>query len=102
MTRKLSNDVPYAVIHVAERFLEGVHHYTHLPWWAVIACCTVILRSVVTLPLAVHQEKMLAKMELLHPTLREYQVAVQHNIIVKCKRENLPVEIANKRVEREV
>lgn len=100
--RELSSDVPYAAIHVAERFYEGVHHYTHLPWWAVIACCTVALRSLITLPLAVHQNKMLAKMELLTPTLKEYQEAVQHNVIIKCRRENVPYEIANKRVQKEV
>lgn len=102
VSRNLSSDVPYAVIHAAERFYEGVHHYTHLPWWAVIACCTVALRSLITLPLAVHQNKMLAKIELLTPTLKEYQEAVQHNVIIKCRRENVPYEIANKRVKKEV
>ena len=100
--RHLSSEVPYAIIHVAERFFEGVHHYTHLPWWAVIACCTVTLRSLITLPLAVHQNKMLSKMELLTPTLKEYQEAVQHNIVIKCRRENVPYEVANKRVKKEV
>lgn len=100
--RYLSSDVPYAVIHAAERFYEYAHHSTHLPWWAVVACCTVALRSLITLPLAVHQNKMLTKMELLTPTLKEYQEAVQHNVIVKCRRENVPYEIAKKRVEKEV
>ena len=100
--RSLSSDVPYAVIHAAERFYESIHLTTHLPWWAVIACCTVALRSLITLPLAVHQNKMLAKMELLTPTLKEYQEAVQHNVIIKCRRENVPYEIANKRVQKEV
>ena len=100
--RHLSSDLPYAVIHTAERFFEGVHHYTHLPWWAVIACCTVTLRSLITLPLAVHQNKMLAKMELLVPTLKEYQEAVQHNVITKCRRENVPYEIASRREKKAV
>lgn len=100
--RHLSSDLPYAVIHTAERFFEGVHLHTHLPWWAVIACCTVALRSLITLPLAVHQNKMLAKMELLIPTLKEYQEAVQHNVITKCRRENVPYEIASKREKKAV
>lgn len=100
--RHLSSDLPYTVIHVAERFFEDVHHYTHLPWWAVIACCTVTLRSLITLPLAIHQNKMLAKMELLTPTLKEYQEAVQHNVVTKCRRDNVPYEIANRRVKKEV
>ena len=100
--RHLSSDLPYAVIHTAERFFEGVHLYTHLPWWAVIACCTVTLRSIITLPLAVHQNKMLAKMELLTPTLKEYQESMKHNVVTKCRREDVPPEIANRRVKKEV
>ena len=98
----LSAFSPHVIIHTAERFLDGVHHYTYLPWWAVITCTTFILRSVVTLPLAVHQNKILAKMELLKPTLQEYQEAIKHNVIVKCRRANVPLDEANKRVMKEV
>lgn len=98
----LSTFSPHVIIHTAESFLDGVHHYTHLPWWAVITCTTFILRSVVTLPLAVHQNKILAKMELLKPTLQEYQEAVKHNVIVKCRRANVPLDEANRRVMKEV
>lgn len=93
---------PHKIIHTAEWFLDGVHSYTHLPWWAVITCTTFILRSLVTLPLAVHQNKILAKMELLKPTLKEYQEAVKHNVIVKCRRNNVPLDEANRRVMKEV
>lgn len=93
---------PSVIIHTAEGFLDGAHHYTHLPWWAVITCTTFILRSVVTLPLAVHQNKILAKMELLKPTLQEYQEAVKHNVIVKCRRSNVPLDEANRQVMKEV
>ncbi len=92
----------YAVIHCAEGFFQTVHHYTHLPWWGVIVLSTVTLRSLVTLPLAVHQNKLLAKTELLLPTLREYQEAVKHNVVVKSRRAGLSVEEANKRIRKEV
>ena len=55
-----------------------------------------------TLPLAVYQNKIIAKIELLAPTLKEYQEAVKHNVVVRCKRANLPVEEANRRMMKEV
>ena len=63
---------------------------------------TVVLRAVLTLPLAVHQNRVIAKMELLLPTLKEYQEAVKHNVIVKCRRANLPVEEANRQLKKAV
>lgn len=97
----LLQKAPVAAIHVAQNVLQNVHEHSHLPWWAVIVGSTFALRSVVTLPLAVHQQKVLAKIELLTPTLKEYQEAVKHNVIVKCRRANLPVEEANKRIRKE-
>ncbi len=93
---------PHTLIHSAEGALHEVHEFTHLPWWAVIVLTTVSLRTVVTLPLAIHQNKIIAKMELLKPTIQEYQEAVKHNVIVKCRRANLPVEEANKIMMKEV
>ena len=95
-------NVPYAAIHHAEGFFQAVHNYLHLPWWSTILISTIFLRSLITLPLAVHQSKNIAKMELLMPTLREYQEAVKHNVVGKCRRENLPLEVANKRMKKEV
>ena len=93
---------PVAAVHLAQSVLQNVHDHSHLPWWAVILGSTFVLRSAVTLPLAVYQQKILAKMELLMPTLKEYQEAVKHNVIVKCRRANLPVEEANRRIRKEV
>ena len=92
----------WAVVRGAESFLQEVHSFTHLPWWAVILLSTTILRSVITLPLAVHQNKILAKRELLLPTLKEYGEAVKYRVIGQCRRQGLPVEEANKRMKKEV
>lgn len=92
----------YTVIHGAETAFLAVHSFTHFPWWGVVITTTALLRSVLTLPLAVYQNRIIAKMELLLPTLKEYQEAVKHNVIVKCRRENLPVEEANRRLKKAV
>ena len=91
----------WAVIRGAESFLQEVHNFTHLPWWAVILLSTGILRSVITLPLAVHQNKIIAKRELLQPTLKEYGEAIKYRVIGRCRREGLPVEEANRRMKKE-
>ena len=102
-TRSLSsNSIFYSVIHSAEISFQAVHSFTHLPWWGVVISATVALRSVLTLPLAVHQNRVIAKMELLLPTLKEYQEAVKHNVIVKCRRAYLPVEEANRQLKKAV
>jgi hypothetical protein len=58
--------------------------------------------ATVTLPLAVYQQRRLARLELLAPRLREWSDAITHNVIVKCRRENLGPEEANKRARKEV
>ena len=78
-----ADSAPYAVIHAVEVFFQTVHHYTHLPWCGVIILTTIVLRSLVTLPLAIHQNNVITKMELLMPTLKEYQEAVKHNVVPK-------------------
>lgn len=46
-----------------QNFLLTVHDYTGLPWWATIIGTTVALRSLITLPLAIHQHYVVAKLE---------------------------------------
>ena len=102
-TRYFSSDSSfYQVIHATETSFKAIHSLSHLPWWGVVITATIVLRSVLTLPLAVYQNRVIAKMELLLPTLKEYQEAVKHNVIVKCRRANLPVEEANRRLKKAV
>ena len=101
--RSLSTDsVFYPIIHATETSFKAVHTFSHLPWWGVVISTTVALRLILTLPLAVHQSKTIAKMELLLPTLKQYQEAVKHNVVVKCRRANLPVEEANRQLKKAV
>ncbi|XP_066156904.1 cytochrome c oxidase assembly protein COX18, mitochondrial [Euwallacea fornicatus] len=46
-----------------QEFLVQVHNYTGLPWWASILVSTVLLRSVITLPVAVYQQVIIARLE---------------------------------------
>lgn len=60
------------------------------------------LRSIVTLPLAVKQNRIITHMELLQPTIKEYSEALKHNVVVKCKREGFSLEETNRRYRTEV
>lgn len=46
-----------------QKLLLTLHDTTGLPWWASIVCTTVLLRTCVTLPLAIYQQYILAKLE---------------------------------------
>ncbi|XP_074647552.1 cytochrome c oxidase assembly protein COX18, mitochondrial-like [Tubulanus polymorphus] len=56
-------------IGLAQNILEYVHCTTGLPWWASIMLTTFGLRTIVTLPLAVYSQKIIAKVELLQPEI---------------------------------
>lgn len=50
-----------APVHLAEDFLVQVQQTTGLPWWLSIAVSTLSVRTLVTLPLAAYQMRVLAK-----------------------------------------
>ena len=54
----LAQSIP---VHWAEDGLVALQAAAGLPWWAAIVCGGALLRSAVTLPLAAHQGRLLAK-----------------------------------------
>lgn len=56
----LSQSAPVACL---QDGLINLHDATGLPWWATITVSTLALRSLITLPLAVYQNRNLAKFE---------------------------------------
>lgn len=50
-----------APVHWAEGGLVALQAAAELPWWAAIVCGGAALRTAVTLPLAAHQSRLLAK-----------------------------------------
>ncbi|XP_049584695.1 cytochrome c oxidase assembly protein COX18, mitochondrial isoform X6 [Syngnathus scovelli] len=72
-----------APVRLAEDFLIQVQQTSGLPWWLSIAFSTLTIRTLVTLPLAAYQMRVLAKVEALQTeiaTLAErlrYQVSLR-------------------------
>lgn len=58
-------------IKISYDFLTYIHTLTGLPWWASVALSTVLLRSFITLPLAVYSTYILARVENLQPEIRK-------------------------------
>ncbi|XP_044753625.1 cytochrome c oxidase assembly protein COX18, mitochondrial [Coccinella septempunctata] len=66
--RGLSESTPVLFI---QKSLIDIHNYSGLPWWATIICSTVLLRATITLPLAIYQQIILARLELLKYEMNE-------------------------------
>lgn len=54
----VANSTP---VHLTEQLLVSAQEMTGLPWWASIACTTLALRTVITLPLGAYQMAIIAK-----------------------------------------
>lgn len=93
-----SPDLP--PVYALQVFLETVHTWTHLPWWAVIVGSTVALRSIVTVPLAIYQNKLLAEIEMRQPTISMMTEALKHRVVGECRRSNQPPEEAERQYLR--
>ncbi|XP_039966794.1 cytochrome c oxidase assembly protein COX18, mitochondrial [Bactrocera tryoni] len=58
----LSQSTPVAYI---QDTLTTIHDYSGLTWWASIVVSTILFRTLITLPLAIYQHKIMARLELL-------------------------------------
>lgn len=53
-----------AVAHVQHGLVQ-LHDITGLPWWATVVLSTVLMRTLITLPLTVYQHRITARLELI-------------------------------------
>uniref|UniRef100_UPI00398F7822 cytochrome c oxidase assembly protein COX18, mitochondrial isoform X1 n=2 Tax=Pristiophorus japonicus TaxID=55135 RepID=UPI00398F7822 len=74
-----------APVHLTQDLLTNVQQATGLPWWASIICTTVALRASVTLPLAVYQMYIIAKVENLQLEIAEFAKQLRYEVSVRAK-----------------
>ncbi|XP_062350055.1 cytochrome c oxidase assembly protein COX18, mitochondrial isoform X2 [Cinclus cinclus] len=74
-----------APVHWAEGGLAALQEATGLPCWAAIAGGAAVLRTAVTLPLAAHQGRLLAKVENLQPEIKELAKRLRYEVSVRGK-----------------
>ncbi|XP_041362241.1 cytochrome c oxidase assembly protein COX18, mitochondrial-like [Gigantopelta aegis] len=70
----------------AQSVLEHIHDFTGLPWWASILFTTFMLRTVITLPLAVHAMKVIAKVEMLQPEIKDLSKELKKEVAMAVKK----------------
>lgn len=51
------------LVKIGQDSLLWIHDYTGLPWWLVIVLTTIMMRTMITLPLALYQQYIFAKLE---------------------------------------
>ncbi|GAB0095520.1 Cox18 [Sergentomyia squamirostris] len=81
----MSKSVPVAY------FQEGLiklHDTTGLPWWATIILSTVLLRTVVTVPLTIYQNKIMARIELITLEMPEIAKELKRETAIAMKQFN--------------
>ncbi|XP_009289575.2 cytochrome c oxidase assembly protein COX18, mitochondrial isoform X2 [Danio rerio] len=77
-----------APVHQAEQLLLSVQQLTGLPWWSSIICTTLALRCSITLPLAIYQAHIIAKIEALQKEIAAFAQQLRFEISVRAKEKN--------------
>ncbi|XP_055330471.1 cytochrome c oxidase assembly protein COX18, mitochondrial-like [Paramacrobiotus metropolitanus] len=77
-----------ALVRGCEKILLTVHETCGTPWWATIIISVVALRSVVTVPLAVLQRRISAKVSSLKPQMDQIAREVAHGVSVQRRAKN--------------
>ncbi|KAM9295384.1 cytochrome c oxidase assembly protein COX18, mitochondrial [Morus bassanus] len=74
-----------AAVRWAEEGLVALQAAAGLPWWAAIAGGAALLRTAVTLPLAAHQGRLLAKLENLQPEIKKLAERLRYEVSIRGK-----------------
>ncbi|KAI8976532.1 60Kd inner membrane protein-domain-containing protein [Pilobolus umbonatus] len=72
------------ILSANEQILTSIHT-SGLPWWATLISSTVILRSVMTLPIAVYQQRSIGKMIALAPMVQSWGETLKVKIANESK-----------------
>ncbi|XP_077428778.1 cytochrome c oxidase assembly protein COX18, mitochondrial [Vanacampus margaritifer] len=73
-----------APVRLAEDFLVQVQQTSGLPWWISIAVSALSVRTLITLPLAVYQMHILAKVEMLQPEMAALAQRVRYEVSLRA------------------
>ncbi|KAJ3353256.1 Cytochrome c oxidase assembly protein cox18, mitochondrial [Allomyces javanicus] len=81
-----------APVDLAGLALDAAHRTLGGGWGAAIIATTVLLRSALTLPLALYQHQTALKMVQLRPLLRAWERAIAHQVRAESRQANLSYE----------
>ncbi|KAF9406923.1 Cytochrome c oxidase assembly protein cox18, mitochondrial [Podila epigama] len=79
--------------------LETVHS-TGLPWWATIFCATFLLRTVITAPVAIYQQRAIGRMMELTPVMQAWLETLKTSVSVDHKIKGRDYATFNKEIQK--
>lgn len=77
-----------APVHLCEEVLVGLQQASGFPWWLNIVASTVLVRTVVTLPLAAYQMVILGRVEALQAEISELARRLRYEVSVRAREKN--------------
>ncbi|KAL1923023.1 uncharacterized protein VTP21DRAFT_9399 [Calcarisporiella thermophila] len=92
VTTSAFSEIFSGILSTNQYFLEQLHHSAHLPWWASIVAATVILRSTLTFPIAISQQKYVARMNGIAPVIKSWTETLKHTVTRDAKKRGLTYE----------
>ncbi|KAL1517796.1 hypothetical protein ABEB36_001520 [Hypothenemus hampei] len=95
----LSESTP---VEYCQKFLLQVHDLTGLSWWANIIVSTIIVRSVVTLPVAVYQQIIVARLENIKLEMPEIANELKREVAIAVKLYNWDETTARNNYKRSI
>lgn len=83
--------------------LETLHSTAvGLPWWATIVTSTVALRSCLTLPIAVYQQRSIGRMIQLAPMLQSWAETLKMQVARESKGKNMDYQKYQSELQKQV
>ena len=79
-------------VKLAQDYTLAVHDFTGLPWWASIILCTIMLRTVITLPLFVVAQRNIARYANVNKEMVEVSKILKAEVFHFSRNKNLSLQ----------
>ncbi|KAL7313245.1 hypothetical protein PS15m_007012 [Mucor circinelloides] len=80
-----------AILAANESILYGIHN-AGMPWWATIVASTLLLRTTMTLPIAIYQQRAMGKMINLAPMIQSWAETLKVQVAKESKQHGWPYQ----------
>jgi inner membrane protein COX18 len=89
------------MVAVNQHFVETFHG-AGLPWWASIVTATVCLRSALTLPIAIYQQRAIGRMLAVAPIVQSWGETLKNQLAREGKAKGWEYERYNSELQKQV
>lgn len=101
-TWKYYSSTDFPPVNVAYESFIAIHEFTGLPWWATVIVSTVLLRSILTLPLFVVSQATIARYKNVQTDLKEISVILKMDVFKYSRENNLSHIQSDRLLKQEV